>query len=208
MTSAWTAPRGIPQEAPGWLVAAVRRLEGERRLDRPGEALARAADRLAAPCRAESALRGDWLGHALHPLLTDLPLGAWMSASLLDLAGGRRARPAARLLLAAGVAAALPTAASGLVEWRAAERPERRVGVVHAAGNSAALALYAASLAARLRRRHGAGVALALAGGAAATAAGYLGGHLSIARKVGSADPRLAGPASAGDHPSARDTSP
>ena len=169
MTSAWTAPKGARQEAPAWLVGAVRRLEGEWRLDRPGEALARAADRLAASPRAESALRADWLGHALHPLLTGLPLGAWISASALDLLGGRRARPAARLLLALGVAAALPTAASGLVEWRAAGRPERRVGVVHAAGNSAALALYAASLAARLRGRHGAGVALALAGGAAAT---------------------------------------
>ena len=42
----------------------------------------------------KDALSGIWLGHALHPLLTDLPIGTWTSAVLLDwLGGGRAPRP-------------------------------------------------------------------------------------------------------------------
>ena len=29
-------------------------------------------------------LKGDWLGHPLHPMLTDLPIGFWTSAVTLD----------------------------------------------------------------------------------------------------------------------------
>src|SRR5215472_1755611 len=32
-------------------------------------------------------LNGTWLGHPLHPLLTDVPIGAWTATILLDLAG-------------------------------------------------------------------------------------------------------------------------
>src|SRR5690606_19186764 len=78
-------------------------------------------------------MRGEWLGHALHPLMTDIPIGCWSSASVLDLIGGRAARPAARRLVGLGVLAALPTAATGLVELASVEdRRLRRVGAVHA----------------------------------------------------------------------------
>src|SRR5262245_66303584 len=30
-------------------------------------------------------LHGTWLGHPLHPVLTDVPLGAWTVATVLDL---------------------------------------------------------------------------------------------------------------------------
>ena len=40
-------------------------------------------------------LRGEWLGHAIHPLLTDLVLGSWTSATILDLVGGAQSAPAA-----------------------------------------------------------------------------------------------------------------
>ncbi|MDP8927642.1 MAG: hypothetical protein M3O70_03450, partial [Actinomycetota bacterium] len=29
-------------------------------------------------------LRGRWLGHPLHPVLTDVPIGLWTSAVVLD----------------------------------------------------------------------------------------------------------------------------
>ena len=121
-----------------------------------------------------------------------------MSASLLDLFGGKPARPAATGLVGFGVAMALPTAAAGLAEWRSAGRVSRRVGVVHAAVNTSALALYMASFLARLRGKHRRGVLLGLAGGGAGWAGGYLGGHLSLVRKIGTADPSF-GPA--GDRP-------
>lgn len=182
------ARRGL---TPAPLTAAVQRIEGTKMLDAPAQGLAAVADRLLASDRAYSMLRGEPLGHALHPLLTDFPLGAWMSTSLLDLFGGRRARPAATGLLAFGVAAAVPTALAGLAEWQAAAGRARRVGVVHAGVNSTALALYSASLVARLRGRHTKAVVLGLAGGTVAFIGGYLGGHLSLVLKVGTADPVL-----------------
>jgi uncharacterized membrane protein len=127
-------------------------------------------------------LGGRWLGHALHPLLTDVPLGTWMSATFLDVAGGPRSRDAARKLVAAGLVASLPTVAAGLSDWMVANREERRVGVVHAATNTVALGCYAASFAARRRGRHGRGIALGLAGVTAASVGGFFGGHLALAR--------------------------
>ena len=177
--------------APTWLVAGVRRIEDAAALDGPVGGLSAAADRVLASPRVDGALRGTWLGHALHPLLTDFPLGSWTSTTLLDLFGGRRSRPAAAGLLAFGVATALPTAAAGLAEWRAAPLPARRVGVVHAVVNGTALVLYSSSLAARARRRHSRAVALSVAGGVVATVGGYVGGHLSLVRKVGTADDRF-----------------
>ena len=65
----------------------------------------------------KDALSGTWLGHPLHPLLTDLPIGFWTSAFTLDLLGGRRSRRAATHLVAWGVLTAIPTAASGASDW-------------------------------------------------------------------------------------------
>ena len=61
----------------------------------------------------------------------------------------------------------------------------RRVGLVHAVANSAALVCYTASWAQRRRGRHGSGVAWGWAGAAAATTGGFLGGHLVNALGVG-----------------------
>lgn len=190
MVSPFQSPT-TPGSTVGSLAAAVRRIQGARVLDRPAGALRRVADAALASPRARSTLRGEPIGHALHPLLTDFPLGAWTSTSLLDLFGGRQARPAATGLLSFGVAAALPTVLSGLAEWRESTGPARRVGVVHAAVNSTALTLYSASLLARLRGRHSRAVGLGVAGGVVATLGGYLGGHLSLVLRVATADPAL-----------------
>jgi uncharacterized membrane protein len=123
--------------------------------------------------------------------MTDLPIGFWTSVTVLDIVGGRTARPAARRLLALGNLLALPTVATGLAEWLQADQRSRRVGVVHAGANGVGLALYVMSARARRRRHHWRGTVLALAGMGAATAGGYLGGHLVLARKVGSHDPRF-----------------
>jgi nitrite reductase/ring-hydroxylating ferredoxin subunit/uncharacterized membrane protein len=130
----------------------------------------------------KDALHGVWLGHPLHPVLTDLPIGFWTSAVVLDLVGGRGARPAADALVGIGVAAALPTAATGLADWSDLDEPVRRAGIVHAAANVAATALYGLSFLARRRGQRARGVALGLAGAAAATAGGFLGGHLVYRR--------------------------
>ncbi len=130
-------------------------------------------------------LHGVWLGHPLHPALTDLPIGFWTSAFVLDLAGGRKARPAADALVGIGVATALPTAITGLADWSDLDQPERRSGIVHAAANVTATALYGLSFLARRRGHRVGGVALGLVGAAAATAGGFLGGHLAYRRAAG-----------------------
>src|SRR3954468_11817401 len=156
-------------------------------LDGPAEAVAEKIRGAIPRGPVKDTLSGTQLGHALHPFLTDLPIGTWTSAAVLDLVGGPDARPAAERLITAGILAAVPTAASGLNDWAdttPASDNVRRVGAVHAVANVAALGLYAASLAARRSDRHGRGVALGLAGIGALTVGGHLGGHLSYATGV------------------------
>lgn len=162
----------------------------DERLDRVSQTLEEIADRLVGPpdgARAR-ALRGEWLGHPLHPMLTDLPVGFWTSAFLLDL-GGRRLAAASKLMVAAGLVSAIPTAASGIADLRDRDSDaDRRVGAAHAIANSVALLLYARSLWLRMRGRRIRGVMTGMAGAAAATAGGYLGGHLAFGATT-SSDP-------------------
>ena len=177
---------------PRTLIDGLRRVEGAEALDGAAHRIDRAARAVAHPGAVHDVLAGVWLGHALHPLMTDLPIGFWTGASVLDLAGRRRSQPAADLLLAIGTAMAVPTAATGLAEFMHADRATRRVAVLHVAANTIGTALYAASLASRLRGRRARGVVLAVAGATAATLGGYLGGHMSTARKAGTRDPAFA----------------
>src|SRR5215217_7411421 len=154
-------------------------------LDGPASILADLAGRVG-PGRLKDTLSGTWLGHALHPMLTDVPIGTWTSATLLDLLGGEETEQATERLIGVGVLAALPTAVTGATDWADSQRGNaavRRVGVLHA--NTLALTLFATSLAARRRGRVGRGKALSLAGMGALTLGGHLGGHLSYARGIG-----------------------
>src|SRR5919199_6704 len=148
-------------------------------LDGPAEAVAKWVRGAVPRGPVKDTLSGTPLGHALHPFLTDFPIGTWTSSLLLDVFGGREARPASRKLIAAGVLASLPTAATGLNDWAdttPASDNVRRVGAVHAIANVTALGLYAASLAARRAGNHGRGVALGLLGMGALGVGGHLGG--------------------------------
>jgi uncharacterized membrane protein len=126
---------------------------------------------------ARRLLHGTWLGHPLHPVLVHLPVGAFLSAGVLDALPGERR--AATTLIAVGVAGAVPAAVAGLMDWSVLDRPQRRVGLVHAAANTLALGLYAGSLLARGSGRPGIGRALAYAGLSVAGGSAYLGGHLT-----------------------------
>jgi nitrite reductase/ring-hydroxylating ferredoxin subunit/uncharacterized membrane protein len=157
-------------------------------LDRPAHAIDGLICKLLPPGQVKNALSGSWLGHALHPLLTDVPVGTWTSATLLDLLGGEASRPAARRLIGVGLLAAAPTAWTGWSDWsdgQAGDDGQRRVGMVHAITNGTATALYGASLVARRRGAHTVGVMLGLAGAGAVGAAGWLGGDLAFARGIG-----------------------
>ncbi len=157
----------------------VRRLEGIDALDKVAKPLTGLVGRALQPRPVRNVLSGTNLGHPLHPMLTDVPIGAWTMSTLLDTVGGREAEPAADLLVGAGILGAVPTAASGLNDWSDTIGPERRVGMVHASANVAALALYVASLIARRQGNRGRGRALGLAGFGVLMGGAYLGGHLS-----------------------------
>jgi nitrite reductase/ring-hydroxylating ferredoxin subunit/uncharacterized membrane protein len=120
-------------------------------------------------------LHGTWLGHPLHPVLTDVPIGSWTAALFLDAVGARRGASAA---VGLGVAGAAGAAVAGLNDWSYTSGGTRRVGVAHALLNTVALALYGVSLARRLQGRRGSGVVLSLAGYATVLASSYLGGEL------------------------------
>ncbi|MFE9407135.1 Rieske 2Fe-2S domain-containing protein [Streptomyces sp. NPDC006530] len=128
-------------------------------------------------------LQGRPIGHPLHPVLVQVPIGSWTSAAVLDLlpGGGRHAR----LLVGLGVVSAVPAAWAGWVDW--AEQPERqlRTGVVHAASNGVAIGLYAASWAVRGRGRPVLGRVLGFAGLTVAGVGGMIGGHLAYRQGVG-----------------------
>jgi superfamily I DNA/RNA helicase len=130
-------------------------------------------------------LRGRWLGHAFHPLLTDFVEGPWMAASFLDWFGPNGSSSEAQRLLGFGLIVALPTHLSGLVEWLDEERPEQlRVGLVHLTSISVATGLYATSYLMRRKDRESSGRLLGLAAGLVALADGYVGGHMSHVRLV------------------------
>ncbi|MCA1697695.1 MAG: hypothetical protein LC790_01840 [Actinobacteria bacterium] len=115
----------------------------------------------------KSALDGAWLGHAVHPMLVVVRSVPWTSATVLDLVGGAASARASRLLIGTRVAAAVPTAMTGLLDWsdRAPDHDAvRRIGLLHAATNSTALCLYGATLITRRRNRHARGVHLASQG--------------------------------------------
>ena len=130
-------------------------------------------------------LSGTWLGHPLHPVLTDVTIGAWTSAGMLDVVGGERSAHAARRLIGLGVLSAGPTALAGWSDWADTEGDDRRAGVAHALGNTAAIVAFGLSWAARRRGRRGLGVALSTVGTGIASATAYIGGHLVYSRGVG-----------------------
>ena len=135
--------------------------------------------------KLQDLLSGTRLGHPLHPPLTDVVVGAWTSSLVLDVVGGRRARRAADLLVGLGVVAGAPTALAGLVDSADLQGPTRRVALVHALGNSTALALFGLSWLARSDGHRGTGRVLSMLGFGVATGSAWLGGHLSFRKGVG-----------------------
>lgn len=138
-----------------------------------------------APRVIKNALSGVWLGHRLHPLLTDAVIGTWTSAGLLDVLGRRDDADAARRLVGAGLVATVPTVAAGLSDYSDLYDHGRRIALVHALAADAAAVLQLASLSARRRGDQSRGRWLSLAALGVMGAAGYLGGHLSQVLGVG-----------------------
>lgn len=165
----------------------VSQIESAEALDSVGKTVGKAVRENLPHGPVKDALSGTWLGHALHPILTDVVIGSFVSASLLDVLSPGDGTASERLI-ALGLAAYLPTAAAGVNDWADSEPVDdaiRRTGVVHASFNAGAAILYAASRRARRRGARRFGVALGFAGMGVLLAGGYLGGHLSLSKGVG-----------------------
>ena len=164
-----------------WLFDQISRLESAQQLDRPATAVRTVVEKLLTNRTVKDALHGVWLGHPLHPGLAQAALGSFLSASTLD--AMRAGRAESSLLIAVGLGAALPTAVSGWADWADGHEDQQRVGLVHAATNGTAVALYAGTLLARRRGRSAR--ALSVAAGLTAGVAAVLGGHLGYRQALG-----------------------
>jgi uncharacterized membrane protein len=174
----------------------TRRLEQSTGLDTPVDKVRPVVlAALHAQPKIAALLHGKPIGHAAHPLTTDLPVGFWASATVLDLApaGGDGRRRAADLLLGLGILSAVPAAVTGLADWAVSDRRTLRVGTVHAMANNVALGLYGASWLLRRGGHRGLGVAVSLGAGGVLGASAYLGGHM--ASRLGSPPTSASGPA-------------
>jgi nitrite reductase/ring-hydroxylating ferredoxin subunit/uncharacterized membrane protein len=161
-------------------VTVAERIERAPSLDRPVSAMADVVVHALPPGRGADALHGVPFGQPVHPTLVQATVGCWTSSVLLDLLGGPGTERAAAALAAAGVAAAVPAAATGLADWSALHPYQQRVGLVHAASQAGATLLFTGSLLARAAGARGTSRALSASGLLAATAGAYLGGHLAL----------------------------
>ncbi len=167
----------------------LEKIEDAEFLDRAAEAGTKVGSKLVPHGPVKDLLTGKWLGHPVHPMLTDAAIAFWTSAVTLDLFG-RRYERSAQTLTGLGILSAVPTAAAGLADWVDSIGAERRVGLVHAVGNVAALTAFSGSYTARRRGDSRKGKVLTLIGTTFLASSGYLGGHLAY--RIGAGVDRMA----------------
>jgi nitrite reductase/ring-hydroxylating ferredoxin subunit/uncharacterized membrane protein len=164
-------------------------------LDRLAKPVQQSVKAVLRPDQAGSPLRnllhGTFLGHPLHPVLTDVPIGGYTVGLVLDLLSylplGRRFAPGADAAIALGLVGVLPTAAAGLADWSHTSGQARRVGLVHALANVTGTLLYSGSLLFRSKGNRGLGRGLGLLGYGVVSFGAYLGGELVYRHGLGTA---------------------
>jgi nitrite reductase/ring-hydroxylating ferredoxin subunit len=165
------------------LMGILDRMADVTTFDKVIEPARRAVQAALRPQAVKDFLHGTWLGHPLHPVLVQVPVGSWLSAGLLDAIPPLR--PAATVLIGTGVAAAVPASLAGAADWSEQEVGVRRLGAVHAAANTVAVGLYVGSLVARGKGRGALGRVLAYTGLGIASGSASIGGHMSYSRSSG-----------------------
>jgi nitrite reductase/ring-hydroxylating ferredoxin subunit/uncharacterized membrane protein len=182
---------------------AIARLTDQPALDNLAEPLANAVHAIynsAGPTGAaiKNAMHGVWLGHPLHPVFTDIPIGAWTTGIVLDAVATARddaaMEEAADVAIAVGLAGAVASAVTGLTDWSETSGRSRRAGLIHGLLNLTATGLYAAALAMRRNGSRATGRNYALAGYGIALGAAYLGGDLVYGQRIGVTHAAVEGP--------------
>jgi len=138
--------------------------------------------------RVEDAMYGTWLGHPLHPSLTDVVIGAWTAGAtfdLLEMLGGRAFARCADGAVAIGTAAATVTAVSGLTDAQYVVGSARRIGILHGLLNVGATVLQSVSLVQRASGRRGLGRLFSAVSFAGLLMSAYLGGELIQRYRIG-----------------------
>ena len=139
--------------------------------------------------QVRNVLHGTWLGHPLHPVLTDVPIGAWSAATALDLyelsTGDETFSPGADAAVGIGLIGAGAAAVAGLNDWQFTNDKPKRVGALHAIVNIGATLCYLGSLWQRRNGQRREGIVTGLAGFCLTMAGAYLGGHLVFKEKIG-----------------------
>jgi nitrite reductase/ring-hydroxylating ferredoxin subunit/uncharacterized membrane protein len=173
---------------------ALERITDQPALDRIAEPLSRtirAAYEAAGTAGqlAKNAAHGVWLGHPLHPVFTDLPLGAWTTGLVLDAVAAanhdRAMERAADVAIAVGLAGAAAAAVTGLTDWSETGGRSRRTGLVHGLLNIAATTLYATAYMLRKNGSRRTGRSYAVAGYGIALGAAWFGGDLVYGQRIG-----------------------
>ncbi len=143
------------------------------------------------PKPVKDVLHGTFLGHPLHSVLVQVPVGTWTSAVVLDAfaalqqarGGDQRARRAvdhaSGVLVATGLLGAVPAALTGWADYADEHEEQQRIALVHASANAVGVTLFAASLIARRHSHTPRARGLALAGISASGLGAALGGHLA-----------------------------
>jgi uncharacterized membrane protein len=146
------------------------------------QSIVKAAYRLDRTGLVQDALQGKWLGHSVHVAITDVPIGAWTTAVLLDgiesAAGREDLAAGADAAIGIGLVGAVASAVTGLTDYQHVEGTARRIGIVHGLLNITSAGIFAGSLVARKRGSRGAGKALSLVGFSIAMVSAKLGGDM------------------------------
>ena len=134
-------------------------------------------------------LHGTWLGHPLHPVLTDFTIGAWTMGSLFDAVGAannsRFARQTADQLMTIGTVCAVPTAITGLTDFSTFPEWSASTATWHGLLNSVNFGLYVWSVAERRRGNRTRGVILSTFALGLTCLSAWLGGKLVYRQRVG-----------------------
>ena len=124
-------------------------IDGQKWLEPVETALGAVADTLLNKKRpfmqkVRNFLHGTWLGHPIHPVITDVPIGAWTVAAIFDTyeltTGDEILNRGADLAVGIGLLGAVGAAATGLTDWSDTYEKPRRVGTMHALVNLTATA--------------------------------------------------------------------
>lgn len=141
--------------------------------------------------RFRELLHGTWLHEPLHAVMTDVPVGSWTAAVVFDalaaITDNETLDKAADALVILGLVGAAGAAVTGMNDWAEIE-PEapRRIGLVHAALNIVATAVFAASWWTRRQQRtRGTARALGALGFVVVSVSAHLGGNLIYEHGIG-----------------------